>query len=285
MKRTASALLLILSLCLTPTLLLTSTASGQCQPPFPRTWIAFADNGSSRDTLWFGYGPIASYGINIALCETELPPAPPAGVFDVRFVNIPGREGTDTPNGLGQGTRQDYRSHTNERDTFKIKFQPSDAGFPVSCNWNLAGIQAIYDSAWLQDEFGGVIFRVRMQLSNQHTFVSPAFSSALIIVFRTLTDVNEQTKSLIPDSWVLEQNYPNPFNPVTTFQFSIINRQLTILKVYDLLGREVATIVNENLEPGIYQRTFSGEGLSSGVYFYRLTSGGFTETRKLLLMK
>lgn len=224
-------------------------------------------------------------------------------------MNIPGREGTDTPAGLGQGVKQDYRSFWNERDTFKIKFQPGDAGFPVYCNWNLEEIQAIYDSAWFQDEFGGVIFRVRMHLSNQHSFVSPAFSSALIIVFRTVTDVDEQTKSLIPDSWSLEQNYPNPFsagggsvfggNPSTTIQFSLSSqerdgspaislagmRSVVTLKVYDLLGREVATLVNEKLEPGTYQRTFIGDGLSSGVYLYCLTAGDFIQTRKLILIR
>ncbi len=86
----------------------------------------------------------------------------------------------------------------------------------------------------------------------------------------------------------LEQNYPNPFNPVTNFQFSIANRQLTILKVYDLLGREVARLVNEVKEPGSHTVTWDASrqgGIPSGVYFYRLTTPDGRVVRKAVLMK
>ena len=86
-------------------------------------------------------------------------------------------------------------------------------------------------------------------------------------------------------TFALHQNYPNPFNPSTTIQFTIVNRQLTIVKVYDVMGREVATLVNEVKEPGTYTVQFSGSGLASGVYFYRLQAGTYVETRKLLLLK
>ncbi len=88
-----------------------------------------------------------------------------------------------------------------------------------------------------------------------------------------------------PVTFALMQNYPNPFNPSTHVTFEIGNRELTTLKVFDLLGREVATLVNEVKQPGRYEVTFYAEGLSSGVYVYRLQSGKFVETRKLLLMK
>jgi hypothetical protein len=82
----------------------------------------------------------------------------------------------------------------------------------------------------------------------------------------------------------LYDNYPNPFNPTTRIQFSIADRQLTIVKVYDVLGREVVTLVNEVKEPGTYTVQFSGSGLASGVYFYRLQAGSFVQTKKLLLL-
>jgi hypothetical protein len=103
------------------------------------------------------------------------------------------------------------------------------------------------------------------------------------------------SSSGIPDRFNLEQNYPNPFNPTTNIQFSIAsaqsgsasggNRQLTIVKVYDVLGREVATLVNEVKEPGTYTVKFDGSNLASGVYFYRLLAGTYVETRKLLLLR
>jgi hypothetical protein len=89
----------------------------------------------------------------------------------------------------------------------------------------------------------------------------------------------------IPSAFSLNQNYPNPFNPITNFKFSIINNEQVKIVVYDLMGREVATLVNEQLAPGTYETTFDGSALSSGTYFYKLTSGNFTQTKKLTLLK
>ncbi len=94
-----------------------------------------------------------------------------------------------------------------------------------------------------------------------------------------------QTGNEIPQSFSLEQNYPNPFNPQTTFSFSIPNPEYVQLKVYDLLGREAAVLVNENLQPGKYSVTFNASALPSGTYFYRMTAGGFSEVKKMILIK
>ncbi|GEM_PF-2614914 len=88
-----------------------------------------------------------------------------------------------------------------------------------------------------------------------------------------------------PSSFLLSQNYPNPFNPSTQITFSIPTLGFTLLKVYDVLGREVATLVNETLNAGSYTRNFTAEGLASGVYIYRLQSGDFVQARKLVLQK
>jgi hypothetical protein len=89
----------------------------------------------------------------------------------------------------------------------------------------------------------------------------------------------------VPRRFGLQQNYPNPFNPVTTFQFSIVNRQLTILKVYEVLGGEVTTLVNEEKEPGTYTVQWDASGVTSGVYFYRLNTGRFVAVKKLIVLK
>jgi len=89
----------------------------------------------------------------------------------------------------------------------------------------------------------------------------------------------------IPASYSLGQNYPNPFNPRTVVRFSLTVISNTTLKIYDMMGREVQTLVNERLQAGTYEATFDGSNLSSGVYFYRLTSGNFTQTKKLTLLK
>jgi hypothetical protein len=92
----------------------------------------------------------------------------------------------------------------------------------------------------------------------------------------------------VPERFELHQNYPNPFNPGTKITFSIpvgTGHAPTVLKVYDLLGREVATLVNEVKDPGSYEVTWDASGVASGVYFYRLNAGSFSETRRLVLMK
>jgi hypothetical protein len=91
--------------------------------------------------------------------------------------------------------------------------------------------------------------------------------------------------SEIPASFSLSQNYPNPFNPNSKIKFQIAKSGDAKLVVFDMLGREVATIVNENLNPGTYEVDFDGSKLSSGVYFYKLTAGSYSETRKMSLIK
>ena len=99
------------------------------------------------------------------------------------------------------------------------------------------------------------------------------------------TDVKDLTLGKVPDHFALEQNYPNPFNPSTAISYQLtVNSEVT-LKVFDVLGREVATLVNEKKDAGSYSVRFSGAGLSSGVYLYRLQAGEFTQTRKLMLLK
>jgi hypothetical protein len=106
------------------------------------------------------------------------------------------------------------------------------------------------------------------------------------------TAVEDQSVLTTPTAFALEQNYPNPFNPLTIIKYTIggVRGQgsgvsKTKLVVYDLLGRDVATLVDEAKRPGGHEVSFDGSGLASGVYFYRLTAGDFTKTRKLLLLK
>jgi len=93
--------------------------------------------------------------------------------------------------------------------------------------------------------------------------------------------------SIIPDKYTLSQNYPNPFNPSTNLEFGISELGFVSLKIYDGLGREVQTLVNEQLAPGTYNYQFStiNYPLSSGVYFYRLEAGSFVETKRMVLLK
>ena len=93
------------------------------------------------------------------------------------------------------------------------------------------------------------------------------------------------TKSQMPSKYSLDQNYPNPFNPSTSFTYEVGNAGFVSVKVYDLLGREVATLVNEFKQAGSYPATWNAASFGSGVYFYKMQSGSFTSTKKMILMK
>jgi hypothetical protein len=116
-----------------------------------------------------------------------------------------------------------------------------------------------------------------------------------------VTDVEDENliTSIQSTEFILDQNYPNPFNPSTKIKYTIPNVPLSLssrsesrdegsrvlLKVYDVLGKEVATLVNEEKTAGSYEVDFDANGLSSGVYFYKLTSGSFSQSKKMILLR
>jgi hypothetical protein len=99
-----------------------------------------------------------------------------------------------------------------------------------------------------------------------------------------LRDVTAES-DLLPTAFALEQNYPNPFNPTTVIRYQLPVASKVRLVVYDLLGREVTTLVNEMQYPGRYTSTWNASGFSSGAYFYRLTAGNFSITKRLLVLR
>jgi hypothetical protein len=91
--------------------------------------------------------------------------------------------------------------------------------------------------------------------------------------------------SLIPEDYLLEQNYPNPFNPKTNIRFSIPKSTDVRITIYDVSGNEVGKLVNSNLPLGNYEYHWDATGYSSGIYFYRIQTGDFIDTRKMVLIK
>ncbi len=100
-----------------------------------------------------------------------------------------------------------------------------------------------------------------------------------------VTGLSENGRGSYPQNFRLEQNYPNPFNPTTQIDFSIPNSGMVLLNVYNMIGEEVATLVNETKQAGNYQVEFDGSKLASGIYLYRLVSNDFALSRKMLLLK
>jgi len=124
-------------------------------------------------------------------------------------------------------------------------------------------------------------------LSGSVTIIAYAGSNYSGVYFDREDWVNDvrPTDNKTPDSYSLSQNYPNPFNPSTTIKYSVPDLSNVNLKVYNLIGQEVAELVNKELQSGNYEVTFDAANLPSGVYFYRLQAGNFVDTKKMLLLR
>ena len=141
-------------------------------------------------------------------------------------------------------------------------------------------------TSWIQKNQGiSVVPTVRtMLITNNYIFSGIDENS---VWRRAYTDIIgiKNISTEVPSGFSLSQNYPNPFNPVTNLEFGISDLGFVTLKVYDLLGKEVSTLVNEKLNPGTYRVEFNAGSLTSGVYFYRLSTGDFSDTKRMILIK
>ena len=123
----------------------------------------------------------------------------------------------------------------------------------------------------------------------------PAYGSALFTISTTeeivilppippIVSVDDES-TLLPEDYCLFQNYPNPFNPTTKIRYSIIKPDVVRIKIYDVLGRDVKTLTNEYMQAGTYEVQFNASGIASGIYLYRIESGNFIQTKKMILLK
>ncbi len=123
------------------------------------------------------------------------------------------------------------------------------------------------------------------QINNIQVFENNLYSAIANVSLtpETITEVENEVN--IPSNFSLSQNYPNPFNPETTISFNLPSQQQVTLKIYDILGNEVATLMNETKQAGSYEIKFNASKLSSGIYFYSIKSGDFSKTMKMTLIK
>lgn len=216
--------------------------------------ITIRDAGGGSQTLYFG----ADATGEIAVSMYTMPPVPPQGSFDARFESA------------GGGTMvQTHPSEVSEAIELPITIRSS--AYPLTVTWKVNAAEVAYELRASEDVVqtltGEGTLRIGNDAVNRLSLRVVGGSSAL------------------PKEYALLQNYPNPFNPVTVIRFEVPSSKFVTLKVYDLLGREVATLVNEAKQPGTYDVTFDATNLPSGVYFYRLTAGEFVATRKLVLLR
>ncbi|MCB0747528.1 MAG: immunoglobulin domain-containing protein [Ignavibacteriae bacterium] len=246
--------------------------------PFLSIPILAVDGVSDTIHLNVGLDSLATNGLDLALGEEELPPLPPLGVFDIRFT-LPDTNLT---------TYSDYRFTETKCIEHIINFQLGDSSEGLTLSWNLPEGVTLN----ISDMFGGSIFSEQFESGkNSFTITNTEVNNAKLILCYSNIILSNNDIQQLPNEYSLSQNYPNPFNPTTTIQYAIptssnlAKEGLVTLKIYDVLGREIATLVNEKQNPGIYTVQFDATKYSSGIYFYRLQAGDYVQTNKMVLMK
>lgn len=160
-----------------------------------------------------------------------------------------------------------------------VRWQGSFEFHPLSSTSVPAGAAAWQNS-------GGVFFDYVVLVPGTYTYQCDVHAPSMSGSFTaTLSDVSEEVATGAPVSFELRQNYPNPFNPVTAITFSIPEAGSVTLKVYNLLGGEVATLVNGRLGAGLHAIQWDASNVASGRYLYKLNAGGFTQTRAMVLLR
>ena len=133
---------------------------------------------------------------------------------------------------------------------------------------------------------GSAALKIRFSMiSNGATTADGIYIDDIRLTGYNVTPTGIVLNNEIPVEYSLSQNYPNPFNPSTVINYQVKNQDFVSLKVFDMLGKEVVTLVNENQTAGNYSVSFDGSRLSSGLYYYKIQSGDFTDTKKMLLIK
>jgi hypothetical protein len=166
-------------------------------------------------------------------------------------------------------------------------------GFPYLISGSIKSTPTIIDidvDNDLEIAFGTNNSFAVIDINQKNGSVEQLWSSFQANIRRTgyLGDVltNVKRADAIPIvNYSLNQNFPNPFNPVTTIQFSLKNAGMTQLTIFNILGQEVTKLVDRELKPGIYSVTWDAANLPSGIYFYRIVSENFIETKRMILLK
>lgn len=166
-----------------------------------------------------------------------------------------------------------------------IKFQFVSGSHTTTCDGTNGTTRPAGAAPWNANiSSGSPTFLYKITVAgNYHYVCLPHAPSMAGDIVATVSGVN--SISSLADVFSLSQNYPNPFNPTTKINFSIAKAGFVSLKVYDILGNEVSSIVNEQLSQGAYSVDFNGSALSSGVYFYRIRTSDFSEVKRMYLVK
>jgi|GEM_PF-1770420 len=191
-------------------------------------------------------------------------------------------------------TGLDYKPNTTYLLVFKVDVNPGDNNDSVrvfvfaaptlpSSEPKTPALGPLGDVT-TNDNIGGVgAVALRQGAANQPTLRLDGIR--IMTTWSPATSVEQGSSNNLPSSFALSQNFPNPFNPSTSFIYQIAKEGFISLKVYDVLGQEAVTLVNDFKPAGLYRVTWNAAGSGSGIYFAKMATGSFTETKKMILMK
>jgi hypothetical protein len=243
-----------------------------------REALRIRDNAGKLDSLVFIEAPGATSGIDTSYGEYGIAEEPPAGTFDARwYLNDTAQSKIDAiPPALP--------------DTLVFHVQPGGHSYPITISWDSVGLPP--GTYLLEDGLThGSLLSVNMQKHGSATIADSTTDSLEIVHMSQVLSAPIAKGDALPKDFSLRQNYPDPFNPTTRIEYSLPENATVRLAVYNILGQEVALLVNERETPGEKSIEWNGAAMPSGVYFYELEATGessskvFSQSRKMMLVK
>jgi hypothetical protein len=232
--------------------------------------FSITDNKGNKQSMYAHNG---GRKLALGLNDFDMPPSPPKGIFDARFKS-------------GKFIEILVPDQSKKIKPIKIK----DAEYPISFSWivkedNKTTYWLITGKKEKISLLGSGNVSIDGLENGELSVEAQAVAPGPCVVYKA--DFGETTEELvnIPTEYGLSQNYPNPFNPVTQISYALPEAGYVTLKVYDVLGGEVATLVDEFKEAVYYEATWDATNIPSGVYFYKLNAGSFTSVRKMILLR
>jgi hypothetical protein len=245
--------------------------------------ISRIDASGETDTVYFGVDTRATYCIDSSLGEFEIWWQACGLVPCLAFVDV--RTGAGAC--LGTGTPIDLRPYyrTTQVDTYKLKF---DGTYPVVFHW-LPIIASYYGAMTFMNNRDTGAASIKINMLAQDSFVITPQQSSFSWYIRAESPIQptavQSGDGHVPRSPSLSHNYPNPFNPVTTIQYSLPHEAHITLGIYNVLGQLVAILTDGLQTAGHKQIDWNATSFPSGVYFYRLQAGSYSETKTLVLLR
>lgn len=209
--------------------------------------LTFIDNTGKKQTLYFGFDDTLLSKLELY----EIPPFPPEKIFDVRYQN-------------------NHFIEVTSSSTQNFKVIIDNAEYPVTLRWSMKD-QVNY--AWL------IVNNKEIPLDREGKIMLSTPTSSLSL------QLLKSSEPEIPATFALEQNYPNPFNPITVIRYKLPFDSWITLKIYNMLGENILTLINDKQEIGYHSKIFDASNLPSGVYYYKLTARSFTDVKKMILLR